>query len=161
MEINITPIIEIEAKEITRWRYPPPYDIYDLLENEETISYALDPQNRFYVMKDPQGELVGFCSFGKDGQVPGGNYSVDALDIGLGIRPDLVGKGRGIEFVKCVMNYTVEKFETSQLRVTIAAFNQRAQRVWKKAGFQIVERFQQEETDRSFVVMVGPINENM
>jgi len=157
MKIYFSPIIESEALEIARWRYPPPYDIYDLSESEEAISYVLDPQNRFYAMKDNQGELVGFCSFGKDGQVPGGDYGVDAMDIGLGIRPDLVGQGRGIEYVRCVIQFAEEKFDNPQLRVTIAAFNQRAQQLWKKAGFLIVEKFQQEGTERRFVVMFGPV----
>ena len=160
MEIIIAPIIESEAKEIAHWRYPEPYDIYNLSEIEEAICYVLDPENRFYAIKENKGELLGFCSFGKDGQVPGGDYSFDALDIGLGIRPDLIGKGRGIEYVKCVSHFAEEKFAPPLLRVTIAKFNQRAQRVWKKAGFQIVESFPQAGTGRRFVVMVGTVPEN-
>ena len=69
MDINIAPIIESEAKEIARWRYPEPDDIYNLSESEEAICYVLDPENRFNAIKDNKGELLGFCSFGKDGQV--------------------------------------------------------------------------------------------
>ena len=94
-KLSYSPMIESEARQIVRWRYPPPYDIYNLSDAEETILYALNPNNRFYAMKDKKEELVGFCSFGQDAQVPGGDYRIDALDIGLGIHPDLTGFGKG------------------------------------------------------------------
>ncbi|MBN1994883.1 MAG: hypothetical protein JW953_19460 [Anaerolineae bacterium] len=39
-------------------------------------------------------------------------------------------------------------------RVTVAEFNQRALRVWKKAGFQEVQTFQREGDGLSFVGLV-------
>jgi RimJ/RimL family protein N-acetyltransferase len=142
------------AREIARWQYPPPYDIYNLAESEEAIAYASDPRNNFYAMEDQTGDLVGFCSFGEDGQVPGGDYTLEALDIGLGLRPNLTGRNRGSEFVQQVLGFAQQKFDPSLFRVTIAAFNQRAQRVWGKAGFQEVGRFLQEGGGREFVVLV-------
>ena len=142
------------AREITRWYYPPPYDIYNLVENEATIGYAVNPKNNFFALEDEQGKLVGFCSFGKDGQVPGGDYCTEALDIGLGLRPDLTGRGRGIEYVKNVLVYAQKMFNPIRFRVTIAAFNKRAQKVWRKAGFDLVGRFQHEESRREFVILL-------
>ncbi len=42
--------------------------------------------------------MVGFCSFGVDGRVPGGDYPDGPLDVGMGMRPDLTAAawGRGI-----------------------------------------------------------------
>lgn len=146
---------ERQARAITHWRYPPPYDLYNLAESEETVAYALDPQNNFYAMEDEGGALVGFCSFGQDGQVPGGDYHLEALDIGLGIRPDLTGGGQGIDYVNSVLDFARESFDPPRFRVTIAAFNRRAQRVWKKAGFRPAGRFWHEESGRGFIVLVG------
>jgi ribosomal-protein-alanine N-acetyltransferase len=39
--------------------------------------------------------LIGFRSFGPDGQVPGREYDDCALDTGGGLRPDLTGQGLG------------------------------------------------------------------
>ena len=86
-------------------------------------------------MHDENGRLVGFCSFGEDGQVPGGDYSTDALDIGMGIHPDFTGQGLGSSFVLAVLDYAQRKFQPTTFRVTIAAFNQRARHVWGKNGF--------------------------
>lgn len=146
---------ERRAREIACWRYPPPYDIYNLAESEEAVAYALDPQNNFFAMEDEKGALVGFCSFGQDGQVPGGDYRLEALDIGLGIRPGLTGQGQGIDFVSCVLDFARKAFAPSRFRVTIAAFNRRAQRVWKRAGFRPVECFRHEENGQKFMVFLG------
>ncbi len=154
IKITFSPLDEREAREVSGWCYLPPYDIYNLANSEESIAYAFNPQNNFYAMKDDKGDLVGFCSFGQDGQVPGGDYSVDALDIGMGIRPDLTGRGFGIDFVNSILDFARERFEPPRLRVTIAVFNKRAQRVWRKAGFQTVGRFRHMESRRTFFVMI-------
>jgi RimJ/RimL family protein N-acetyltransferase len=158
MIISFSPIDEPAARTIIRWRYEPPYDIYNLEDSTETIQYALDPQFNFFAMRDEYGELVGFCSFGEDGQVPGGDYSRDALDMGMGIRPDLTGQGKGVDFVLAVLNFARCKFAPRQFRVTIAAFNKRAQRVWKKNGFTPVQTFNHQASEREFIIMTRDAN---
>lgn len=142
------------AQEIARWRYPPPYDLYNLSDDEETIAYALDPGNNLYAMRDGSAQLVGFCSFGVDGQVPGGDYSQEAMDIGMGICPDLTGQGHGVAYARQVLAYARQIYAPVRFRVTIAAFNQRAQRVWAYCGFDPVQRFLNLNSNREFVVMV-------
>jgi len=147
-------IDEPAALAIVRWRYAPPYDIYNIEDSAAATQYALDPQNNFYTMRDDSGVLVGFCSFGQDGQVPGGDYSEVALDIGMGIRPDLTGQGFGRDFVAAVLGFSQREFNPDRFRVTIAAFNLRAQRVWEKNGFRKMQSFNHPVNDREFIVMV-------
>ena len=156
MKLRISPLDESAAREIFRWRYQPPYDIYNLEDSEESLFYALEPENNFYKIQDDLGKLVGFCSFGKDGQVPGGNYTDPALDIGMGIRPDLTGKGCGADFAAAVLDFARKEFAPRQFRVTIATFNQRARRVWEKNGFYPIQKFISPASDREFVVMIKP-----
>jgi RimJ/RimL family protein N-acetyltransferase len=146
------------ALEIIQWRYPPPYDFYNLAEGEDTLAYALDPQNNLYALRDENSQLVGFCSFGKDGQVPGGDYGQDAMDIGMGIRPDLTGQGKGLEYARCVLKYARQRFMPVRFRVTIAAFNRRAQKVWAGLGFRPVQNFLHLESNCEFVVMVSAVH---
>lgn len=153
--ISFTPMDESAAREIITWCYDPPYDIYNLEDSEKSIQYALEPQNNFYTMRDVRGDLVGFCSFGADAQVPGGDYRESAMDIGMGIRPDLTGQGRGSNFVAEVLSFANEQFQPATFRVTIAAFNQRAQRVWEMHGFRPIQRFTHLESERDFVVMLS------
>ena len=147
---------ENSARMILNWQYEPPSDLYNLASSnpEDTLRYLLDPQNAFFGIYGPAGHLEGYCSFGPDGQVPGGDYSTPALDICLGVRPDLTGRGRGSDYVRAVIDFAYRTYRTNHLRVTIAAFNARARRVWEKAGFQVIQTFQSEWTHIHFVIMI-------
>ncbi|WP_244329384.1 GNAT family N-acetyltransferase [Tolypothrix sp. PCC 7910] len=103
------------------------------------------------------GELVAFCCFGKEAQVPGGDYRHEALDIGLGVRPDLTGLGRGHMYIADVLNFARSKFNATHFRITIAAFNERAHRAWKKAGFQQEQTFKAQDNKEPFIVLMRHI----
>ncbi len=159
MNFPLRPATKDDIRQIFTWHYPPPYDIYDAGEGptEADLAYHLDPRYHYHVLVDEAGTMVAFCSFGADGQVPGGDYRADALDIGLGVRPDLTGHGRGIGFVQQVVDFALATFAPRALRVTIAAFNGRAQRVWQNAGFVEVSRFGRERDQMPFVIYVRPM----
>jgi len=152
--LKFAPMDKVSALEITSWRYEAPYDIYNLEADKDELAYALNPEKCFYTLKDDNGSLVGFCSFALAGQVPGGDYSADALDIGMGIRPDLTGRGYGQRFVSLVLAFAQGEFSPARYRVTIAAFNQRAQKVWLKAVFHFVERFTHAASGREFLIFI-------
>ena len=147
------------ALAILTWRYLPPYDGYNFDPHtaQADLDYLLDPQNAFCAILNQSGELEGYCSFGLDGQVPGGDYKAEALDIGMGIRPDLVGQGRGKDYAQAVIRYGAEHYGARLLRVTIATFNTRAQRVWQKLGFEPIETFIKTNSEETFVVMTTPV----
>src|SRR3984957_21133539 len=92
-EIQVAEMTAGYAADILSWRYPAPYDYYDVTDGD--LGYYLDPATGFFaVLAD--GEFIGFRSFGPDGQVPGGTYDDSALDTGGGLRPELIGLGRGL-----------------------------------------------------------------
>jgi [ribosomal protein S18]-alanine N-acetyltransferase len=93
------------ALAILNWHYIYPCDYYNFDADtiQEDLHYLLDSKNAFYAILNLQGELEGYCSFGSDGQVPGGDYSSEAIDIGMGIRPDLVGRGHGKQYAQAVV----------------------------------------------------------
>ena len=133
---------------IIRWQYEPPYDIYNFPTDavvDDEVGYFEDERNgRFYAITTPTNDLVGYCTFFADARVPGGDYRAEALDIGLGVRPDLtgLGKGVGLGFITAVLAFATQEFnQPAKFRVTIANFNKRAQRVWQRAGFTQGESF--------------------
>lgn len=132
-----------QALVILNWQYSSPYDYYNFNPKtiKEDLCYLLEEKNAFYAILNQQQELEGYCSFGADGQVPGGCYSTEALDIGMGIKPDLTGQGRGKYYALAVAKYGANHYSENYLRVTIAKFNQRAQKVWQQLGFKQVEQF--------------------
>jgi ribosomal-protein-alanine N-acetyltransferase len=156
MSFTFRPLDEQSARTILQWKYEAPYDIYNLSSSdpEDTVRYLLDPQNAFYGIHGQQGQLEAYCSFGPDGQVSGGDYSIPALDIGLGLHPDLTGQGYGSDYARAVIQFAHSTYSPEQLRVTIAAFNGRAMRVWEKAGFQRVQRFQGGWENIEFVILM-------
>ena len=143
--LRIRLVTQQQARHIIEWRYPPPYDIYTIAQEGDGepevakhVEYLMNSATNCHTIVDRHEELIAFCTFGKDAQVPGGEYSSSALDIGLGVHPDLIGRGHGSEIVAHVLSYALQTFAQSQYRVTIAAFNVRAQRVWQNNGFHDV-----------------------
>ena len=122
------------------------------------MAYLVDRQNQFYALLNESGTLVAFCSFGADGQVFGGDYSQPALDIGMGIRPDLTGRGLGSRFRDAVSAFAVATFQPPRLRVTVAEFNQRALRLWQNGGFRQTQRFVAPQSQRPFIILVNSLN---
>ncbi|MEZ4645379.1 MAG: GNAT family N-acetyltransferase [Chloroflexota bacterium] len=160
----LRPITAVDVRQFIYWQYEAPYDVYNIATGElnetavaQEITYFLDPAINCHAIIDQQGMLQAFCTFGKDAQVPGGDYSQDALDIGLGVRPDRTGQGQGYRFVAAVIEFAQKTFQPTMLRVTIAEFNERAKRVWLGQGFVEGQRFTAVSwTKRPFIIFTRP-----
>ena len=144
---------DASAHAIVSWRYEPPYDVYNLDPDdaEKAAQALMDPQNAYHTLSNQQGDLLAYCCFGADAQVPGGDYTDPALDIGLGVRPDLTGQGEGPAFASAVLEFAQRTFTPAMFRVTVAGFNKRALRVWEKAGFNPAQTFCRLPDGRPFV----------
>ena len=158
LSIQYLPTDEKSAREFLTWNYEPPYEIYnyDPEHFDRDLAYHLDPANNIYTMYR-DGELIGYCSFGRDAQVPGGDYGKDAIDIGMMIKPELTGQGLGTEFVANIVQHTKERYNPKTLRVTILESNLRAKRVWKKNGFQQTGSFERKSDKTLFIVMTKDV----
>jgi len=141
------------AAEIVTWRYPPPYDCYDM--NGADPGFLASPDSGFFALTDGTG-LIGFRSFGPDGQVPGGVYDDSALDTGGGLRPDLTGRGRGREAIQTGLDFGQREFAPAAFRVTVATFNIRAQRVVTALGFRNIGSFRASTDGRSYEMLIRP-----
>jgi RimJ/RimL family protein N-acetyltransferase len=157
-ELTIRPATEADIREFAVWRYEPPFDVYSISEPvDQAVGYFLRPTVGCHVIEDGE-ELVGFMTVGSDARVSGGDYSQSGLDLGLGIKPSLTGRGRGAAFVEAVVAFARRTFDLRPLRVTIATGNQRAIRVWSGRGFVETQRFDSPETvlgSSEFVVLEG------
>jgi ribosomal-protein-alanine N-acetyltransferase len=81
-----------------------------------------------------------------------------ALDVGLGLRPDLVGRGLGLAFVEAGLDFAHETFAPASYRLSVATFNRRAIAVYERAGFRATRSFIQHTNggDHEFVAMTRP-----
>jgi RimJ/RimL family protein N-acetyltransferase len=139
--VSVRPVTAADVAEFVEWRYESPFDAYDLTQSAtEAVGYFLSPAVQCHVL-ETDGGLAGYCTFGEDARVPGGDYAVAALDIGAALRPDLTGHGHGTRFVAAILGFAAARFGRVRARVSIASTNVRALRVWKANGFAETQRF--------------------
>ena len=125
MELRIEPASDEVYEQLRAWRYPPPYDFYD-----GDIDPPLNPE-RYFAALDPDRELIGFYYF---------EEKEPDLDYGLGLRPDLVGQGLGLEFFLAGLAYAREHYRPRRVYLHVAEFNERARLARRRAGFEVVSR---------------------
>ena len=142
MRFTLKPITRDDAHAISGWRYEGPYSIYD--GDPASVGTLLQPRFSYHSVHDERGDLVGYFCFGEDARVAAGRRLYEresALDVGLGMRPDLTGRGLGEAFVHAGLRFARKTYSPPAFRLTVAAFNRRAIRVYERAGFETVDRF--------------------
>ncbi len=153
--IEVQPLTADQIRDFLTWQYEGPYAMYNMAaeEPQEALAFFTDPANGYFAIVQGEGELLGFCNFGADARVPGGSYGTEALDVGMGMRPALTGQGMGAKYASAVFAFAARQYPELPLRVTIAAFNKRAQRLCEKVGFRICDQFQRPQDGKAFVIM--------
>lgn len=151
--MRIAPLRREHALDICTWRYPPPYDCYDMTDADPEL--LLQPESGFHALLAGD-QLIGFRSFGPDGQVPGWDYDDQVLDTGGGLRPQLVGQGLGRQAISAGLAFGRAQFARQAFRVTVATFNTRALRTVEHLGFQRVGQFSAAKDRRAFEVLIRP-----
>ena len=152
---QIVPMTLAAAGEISSWQYPGEYAVYSFEESEEVISELMGGE--YVVCLDEEKQLAGYFCYGASARIPTVEhdaYDVDALDVGLGLRPDLCGAGLGMDFMGCGMAYARELLGVKRLRLTVACFNKRAIRLYEKMGFAVVKEVKHKKSGTPFYVMV-------
>ncbi len=127
-----------QAEEIAfHWHYDGEYSFYDMEADQDDLEEFINPKRRgtsmYSVMENR--ELIGFFSANKVN-----NHTVD---ISLGLRPDLTGKGIGMEFLRNGMDFIKNKYKPKKMTLSVASFNQRAIKVYRKIGFKDTNTFMQ------------------
>jgi RimJ/RimL family protein N-acetyltransferase len=118
--VKIVAMVAEDFAEMERWRYEPPYDFYD-----GDIDPPKNPE-RYFAARDDDSNLIGFYCF---------EEHPEALDYGLGLRPDLTGRSLGLDFFRAGLEFGRERYRPPFIRLYVAAFNERAIKVYERAGF--------------------------
>jgi [ribosomal protein S18]-alanine N-acetyltransferase len=121
------------AHEVEGWRYEPPYDFYDSASDPADAAEMRDPGKRehFRAVLGEDGALEAFWHFARRD---------DVVEIGLGLRPDLTGHGRGERYVEAELDYARERWSPQTFRLYVTAWNVRAIRLYERLGFREVSR---------------------
>lgn len=127
---SFRPMSDEEAREISGWSYEPPYDFYDVASDEDDLAELLDPERRkdaYFSAFDDEGVLAGYFQFEVEGRT---------VDVGLGLRPDLTDAGMGLDYLLAGLEFARERFSPTRFTLAVATFNERAIRVYERAGFR-------------------------
>jgi ribosomal-protein-alanine N-acetyltransferase len=139
MKYIFTPMNEKYANDIvSNWHYDGVYSFYDMAADEDDLRIFMDTKNWQNITKavlNENDELVGWASFYDEN---------DEFWLSLGLRPDLTGQKLGEEFVSECVKYAISKYKLLKptIKLAVALFNQRAIKVYQRAGFI--------ETNRTF-----------
>jgi ribosomal-protein-alanine N-acetyltransferase len=143
--VNVQPLTEQHAAEIATWQYEFPYEWYDTASDPRRVELFANPLRRdgLRAIVGDDGSLVGFFNF---------VHVDDEVRVGLGMRPDLTGRGLAQPFIQAGLDYAHTQWEPLRFRLWVASWNERALRAYRRAGFREVKR---DELSR-FVEMERP-----
>jgi RimJ/RimL family protein N-acetyltransferase len=128
VRFEVRPLTPEQGEAMARWAYPGPWAVYD-------VTAPIDPAEGFWSVVDESGEVAGFACFGVEARVPGLEERPGVLDVGVGMRPDLTGKGRGAAFARAVLDHGREVTGASRLRAVVQDWNERSRRLLVSLGF--------------------------
>jgi ribosomal-protein-alanine N-acetyltransferase len=142
---HFTQLSQDEAEAIAGWRYSEPYSFYNWTADVDDLGELLDPSLRgeaYWAVKDDAGELVGnFSLKPKDERT---------IELGLGLRPDLTGRGLGGSFLAAGLDFAREQFAPETFVLSVATFNERAIKVYERAGFARVRVYMHSTAGRKW-----------
>jgi RNA polymerase sigma factor (sigma-70 family) len=159
MTLTFRPMDAAHARMLMSWRYQAPYELYNVAPEqiEEAVQFFLDSHNAYYSIVAPDGQFVAFCCFGWDARVPGGDYSLDALDIGMQLHPDLVGRAHDLTYINPLLDFASQVFTPTRLRTTVATFDEADLQGYQQAGFEITQRFESSQDGRTYAMLIHDV----
>lgn len=129
ISMRIERMRQSEAEEIAdHWKYDGEYAFYDMTADPEDYEEIMTPEKRGgrYFSVFAGDELIGFFCVEREG---------GDLELGLGLRPDLTGQGRGEGFLREILRFVGDNDSFARIRISVASFNKRAIKVYERAGF--------------------------
>lgn len=150
MSLRFTPMTEVDARAVLAWRYPPPYDVYNASDPhsgalEDAVGEMLDPRSPHFAVREAESAaLLAFFAYGSVCEVEDvapGPYLLrpdGSLSVGLGLRPELTGQGRGLALVEAGLAFARAQYQPRLFRLYVFAWNARAIRVYERTGFVAV-----------------------
>jgi RimJ/RimL family protein N-acetyltransferase len=127
--LKVRDLTDRDVRDISTWRYEGDDAAYD-------VTGGVSPGLGYFAV-ERAGHLVGYCCFGAEARVPGVPAEPGTLDVGYGMRPELVGRGLGGAFVGAILAFGVARFDPERLRMLILRWNARSRRVAEGHGFAV------------------------
>jgi [ribosomal protein S18]-alanine N-acetyltransferase len=137
-QLSISQMSQTDAEEIASWKYEGTHSFYNAENDQEDLEELLSEDargNHYFSVKDSNQKLIGFYTF---------LIHQNEVVIGLGLAPHYTGKGIGLDFVNKGINYIEKNFNNiNKVNLSVAEFNERAIKVYKKAKFKTISTYMQ------------------
>ena len=128
---SFRPMNFADAHNISSWHYPDDYSIYDVDADPQLQSAIYDEKNwgtKLFSVFNGGDQLIGILSFEYDA-------SKQYVELGLGLKPELVGQGMGQSFAEACVHLVQVFYPDTTIILHVACFNQRAIKVYERVGF--------------------------
>ena len=117
-----------EAKQIAKWKYSGPWNIYSDSEVEDELEC-------YYSVRFVDGPMIGFYCVNEAARVPGLVEDPKILDLGVGMHPDYVAKGLVLHFANAIREHAQSLFSQTKYRAVVQSWHLRSLGVAKHLGF--------------------------
>lgn len=150
--VRVRELTDADRRTILGWRYAGRDATYDPGADDATLDAG------FVALTDIGGSLVGYACFGPEARVPGLDQDETTVDVGAGVRPDLVGGGWGGAVAEAALGEARERHpDATHARAVVLEWNDRSRRTLRSAGFIEVGTHRTED-GRAFVVATRPLS---
>jgi len=142
LDIQIVSMTKEQGQQICSWRYPGLYAVYNwpswehLAVNNLQFANNEIRQSQFYAVITMNNQIEQLSGFAQLFPMMG------LTRLGLGLRPDLCGKGMGTLFVNKIVRYAIQKNPGHEIDLEVHVWNKRAQIVYTRAGFVITDQYE-------------------
>lgn len=139
-----------DAQAICLWRYDPPYDAYNCPDWQTVtrlgwaMADASRRQSQFRALW-LKGALAGYYRL-----APGDGH----VTLGLGLRPDLCGKGLGKQAVALALSAAKARCGGLPVYLAVRDFNARAIACYRRAGFAPIGRSEKSAPEGTAVFLL-------
>ncbi|URZ05169.1 GNAT family N-acetyltransferase [Clostridium felsineum] len=129
------------AKEICTWKYAGEYAIYNyptwniVCKEKWAITIEEKRKKEMFSLVDDYDNLCGYIRL---------QNKQESILMGVGLKPNLCGQGLGNILMKIVKNQCKKVYPNKLIVLEVRAFNERAVKCYKKAGFKLKETYKKD-----------------
>jgi ribosomal-protein-alanine N-acetyltransferase len=140
------PMLIDHAQSICSWRYPEPYDTYNLQSwhDMQTNGFEFGDTRvrleQYMAVLNHDQELIGFAQL-----FP----MLGVTRLGLGLHPAQCDSGNGAEFARAIAEEARRRAPDHEIDLEVLSWNLRAYRAYVKAGFVHTDTYER-PTPRGF-----------
>lgn len=125
------PLTDTDRRAILGWHYTGRDATYDPGADGATLD------DGFVALEGDDGALVGYACLGGEARVAGLDAVDGVVDVGVGLRPDLVGGGWGPALTAAALGLVRDRHpDATHARAVVLDWNERSQRTLVRAGFR-------------------------